>query len=77
MRLALTALTDTNTTRTDLTYINSLITDAISKGEYHIYINEKYIDSTMISSLRTTYGYNIITRTSDMGTNVDYIIKWE
>jgi hypothetical protein len=76
MRLALTALSDTNTTRTNLTYINGLITDAASKGEYHININEKYIDSDMISDLETTYGYKITTRTFDMGTNVDYLIEW-
>lgn len=71
------AVTSSITTRSDLSYINDLITGATSQGLYRVFVQNEYIDETMATELRNTYGYKVNTRNSFMGSNLDYIISWE
>jgi hypothetical protein len=70
------ATTGSTLTRTNLTYINNLVTGATAQGLYRIFVPNEYMDDSMVSDLRG-YGYNVNTRNSFMGTNSDYLISWE
>lgn len=71
------AQTGSTQTRTSLSYINNLITGATAQGSYRIFVPNHHMDSDMATDLRNIYGYNVTTRNSFMGTNVDYMISWE
>lgn len=71
------ATTGSTLTRTSLSYINNIVTGATSQGLYRIFVPNQYIDDSMVTDLRNTYGYNITTRNSFNGTHDDYIISWE
>ena len=71
------AQTGSTQTRTSLSYINNLITGATAQGLYRIFVQNEYMDNDMATDLRNTYGYNVTTRNSFLGSNVDYLISWE
>lgn len=71
------AQTGSTETRTNLSYINDLITGATSQGSYRIFVKNQFMDDTMAEDLRTTYGYNVTKRNDFMGTNYDYLVSWE
>ena len=71
------AQTGSTQTRTSLSYINNLITGATAQGLYRIFVQNEYMDNDMATDLRNIYGYNVTSRNSFMGTNVDYLISWE
>lgn len=70
------ATSATNSTRSNLTFINSMITGATSEGRYNIFADEKVMDDNMAYVLSTTYGYNISKKTDVMGTFTNYLINW-
>jgi hypothetical protein len=71
------ALTGSTNTRTTLSYVNNLVTGATSSGSYQVFISNEYMDDDMMSVLIGTYGFNVTKRTHLMGSNTDYIVKWE
>lgn len=70
------ATTGSTQTRTTLSYINDLVTDAIAQGVYRIVVPNQYMDDNMANVLRVTYGYQVQSRNTLMGTFDDYIISW-
>lgn len=70
------ATTGSTQTRTTLSYINDLVTGATAQGLYRIVVPNQYMDDNMANVLRRTYGYQVQSRTSLMGTFDDYIISW-
>ena len=42
-------------TRNNLTYIENLINDAVSKGLYSVYTDGRYMDDDMVSDLSNKY----------------------
>jgi hypothetical protein len=73
---ATTASSNTDTTRNDLTYINTLVNNATDQGLKYVIVDVKNIDDTMASDLRLNYGYNVTKRYVDMGTYAQYMIDW-
>jgi hypothetical protein len=71
------AQTGSTQTRTTLSHINNLVTGATAQGLYRIFVQNEFMDESMASELREVYGYNVNTRNSFMGTNLDYLISWE
>lgn len=71
------ATTGSTLTRTNLSYINELVTGATSQGLYSIFVENVHMDDDMALDLKNTYGYHVTPRNSFMGTNVDYLISWE
>lgn len=71
------ALTGSTNTRTTLSYVNNLVTGATSSGSYQVFISNEYMDDDMMDVLIGTYGFNVTKRTHLMGSNTDYIVKWE
>jgi hypothetical protein len=71
------ATTGSTLTRTSLTYINNMVTGATSQGLYRIFVPNQYIDDSMVSEIRNTYGYNVTPKNSFNGTHDDYIVSWE
>jgi hypothetical protein len=71
------ALTGSTNTRTTLSYVNNLVTGATSSGSYQVFVSNEYMDDDMMSVLIGTYGFNVTKRTHLMGSNTDYIVKWE
>lgn len=70
------ATTGSTQTRTSLSYINELVTGATAQGLYRIVVPNQFMDDNMANVLRRTYGYQVQSRTSLMGTFDDYIISW-
>jgi hypothetical protein len=70
------ATTGSTQTRTSLSYINELVTGATAQGLYRIVVPNQYMDDNMANILRRTYGYQVQSRNSLMGTFDDYIISW-
>lgn len=70
------AKTNSDTTTGSLSYINNLVTGATSSGSYNIVVPAVYMNETMADVLRLTYGYNVSTKNSFMGTNSEYLISW-
>jgi len=71
------ATTGSTLTRTSLSYINELVTGATIQGLYRIFVENQYIDDTMVGNLRDVYGYKVTPKNSFMGTHNDYIVSWE
>ena len=71
------AMTGSTLTRTSLSHINNLVTGATVQGLYRIFVENQYIDDTMVGNLRDVYGYKVTPKNSFMGTHNDYIISWE
>ena len=70
------ALTASNNTTGSLSYINTLVNDATSSGSYFVVVPNKYMNETMANVLSNTYGYNILRKTNNGGTYLDYMISW-
>jgi hypothetical protein len=69
--------TGTTYNRTNLVYINHLVTGATAQGLYDVFVPNSHMDDSMVSTLRNTYGYTVNTKSSFMGTNHDYKISWD
>jgi hypothetical protein len=76
MITAATAKTNTYTTRSTLSYVNSVVTGVTSLGGYTTFIDERYMDDNMAYVLRNTYGYNVTKKDDFMGTLQNYTINW-
>jgi hypothetical protein len=76
MQLALTAKNNTDSVRGGLTYINSIISDASSNGEYFLFVDGIYMDDDMMGNLIVNYGYNVSKQFFDMGTYPRYLIQF-
>lgn len=70
------ATSATNTTRSSLSYVNSVITGATAQGGYTTSIDSTNMDDNMAYVLRTTYGYNVTKKNNVMGTFSTYVINW-
>ena len=75
MQLALTAKNNTDSVRSNLTYINTLVTDAASNGQTVIFIDGVFMDDSMADTLRGL-GYHITKEYFDFGSYPRYIIKF-
>lgn len=71
------ATTGSTLTRTSLSYINDMVTGATSQGLYRIFVPNQYIDESMVTELRNSYGYNVTPKNLFNGTHNDFIISWE
>jgi len=71
------ARTTADTVRTNLTYVNTLISGASQNGQYSIILEEPFIDSTAVGILTGTYGYRVTLLNSTIGTYKRYVINWE
>jgi len=76
MIYATTASSNSDTTRNDLTYINTLVDNATNQGLKHIIVDIKVIDDTMVSDLTLNYGYQITKFNDFNGTFLSYKIEW-
>jgi hypothetical protein len=76
MITATTAKTNSDLTRQNLTYINSLVSNAINNGEQFIIVDAKYMDDNMLKDLKENYNYQVTKRYVDMGTYPQYMIDW-
>jgi hypothetical protein len=70
------ALTASNNTTGSLSYINTIITDATASGSYFVVVPNRYINESMITTLKSVYGYKITPKSTDIGTNLEYVITW-
>lgn len=70
------AKTNTDSTRSSLSYVNNVITGATSQGQYNAFIDERSMDDNMANTLKNTYGYNVTIKTDSMGTFANYLINW-
>lgn len=70
------ATTTTNSTRSGLSFINTLVSGATLEGKYTIFADEKIMDDNMAYVLSNTYGYNVTKKNDVMGTFSNYIINW-
>jgi hypothetical protein len=70
------ATTNTNTTRSSLSYINTVISGATQEGLYSTVVRGNYMDDSMANVLRQTYGYNVTKKDDIMGSLSYYTIKW-
>lgn len=61
--------------RTGCTYINTLISGATDQGVNFVRVDNKFIDSNIISLLQTN-GYQVTTSYNDIGTYASYLITW-
>ena len=75
LTLASTSSSASQTTRTQLTHIDALITDASSKGMFSIVVDPTIIDDTMIAAIKVG-GYKIYPLSDSMGTHTLYRISW-
>jgi len=73
---ATTASSNSDTTRNDLTYINTLVGNATDQGLKYIIVDNKIIDDTMMSDLKLNYGYNVTKQYFDMALYPVYTITW-
>ena len=70
------AKTTSDNAITELTYVNSIITEAMSNGLYSIIIEGRHMNDSMANILRTTYGYTVTSKSIDMGSYNRYKISW-
>ena len=71
------AKTTADTARTNLTYVNALISGDSQNGHYSIIQDETFIYSTAVGILTGTYGYRVTLLNSTIGTYKRYVINWE
>jgi hypothetical protein len=76
MITAYSAKTASNIVINDLTYIDSLVTDASGKGLYQIYVDGNQLNDSMMIDLVDNYGYKIDKLFYDMGTFPTYRLSW-
>ena len=70
------AFTSTNTTINSLSYIDTLVADATSKGLYFIKVDGINFNDDMGNDLYDNYGYNVTKQYFDMGLYPVYTISW-
>jgi hypothetical protein len=76
IRLSTTSKINSDTVTGSLSFINTLVIDATSKGKFLIAVDPRYLNNSMIEDLRSTYGYRVFQKNNSMGTNNDYVISW-
>jgi hypothetical protein len=76
MQLATTAKSTSDNVTGSLSYINTVITGATSNGFYSTIVDGIYLNDAMVYSLVNTYGYNVTSKYTLMGTYPQYIITW-
>lgn len=67
---------NTESTRTNLSYINDLIVNSTNIGMYFIFVDGRYMSQTEAEIVRS-YGYNVTKINNDFGTYETYKITWE
>ena len=75
----ITALSAKNTATTsinDLRYINTLVSDASTKGLYQTFIDGNQMNDYMMIDLMDNYGYHVDKMFFDMGTYPTYKVSW-
>lgn len=70
------ALSGSNSTTGSLSYINTIITDAVSSGSYYVTVPNRYMNEGMAIALKSMYGYEVTSKATDIGSNVEYVISW-
>ena len=75
MRTATVALAQTNDVRNNLTYINTLISNATNAGLYFIIVDGNLMDDDMADDLKG-YGYRVSKEFFDMGTYPRYKVEF-
>jgi hypothetical protein len=76
IRLSRTSKINSDTVTGSLSFINTLVTEATSKGKFSIIVDPRYLNNSMVDDLRLTYGYKVSQKNNSMGTNNDYVISW-
>jgi hypothetical protein len=76
MQLATAAKLATDYVRTNLTYINGLVTGATNNGTKFIIVDGVFMDDTMADQL-ISLGYNVTVAYFDMGTYPRYVIGFD
>ena len=76
METSTNSASDSQSTINSLSYINSLVLDAVDKGSYRIFVSSKYMNDSVMSILTDTYDYHVTKKTNDIGTDITYIIDW-
>jgi hypothetical protein len=71
------AYTGSTYTRTNLTYINSLVETAYGNGQFFIMVDNVYMDDSMSDALSEVYGYTITKRFNDIGQYTTYVIAFD
>lgn len=75
MQSASSARTASETTTGSLDYIDTLVSGATAQGLFQIVVDGKYLNTSMIVSLRAL-GYTVEVKYDTMGTFPTYYIKW-
>lgn len=75
MQTAASARSDTNDSLSGLTYLDTLVTAATTKGLSSISVEPKLINDSMISSLESL-GYTVKRLSLDNMTFAPFIITW-
>lgn len=70
------AATNTNTTRSSLSYINTVVSGATLEGLYSTVVRGNHMDDNMAYVLSKTYGYTVTKNDDIMGSIPAYTIKW-
>jgi hypothetical protein len=76
MITATTAKASSDLVRQNLTYINSIISDAMNQGLTYMVVDAKNMDDNMLKDLTENYDFKVSKRFTDMGTYPQYIIDW-
>ena len=77
MITAINAKAASNIIINDLSYIDSLVSDASGKGLYQIYVEGNQMNDSMMYDLIDNYGYKIDKMFFDMGTYPTYRLSWK
>ena len=77
MITATDAKASSDLTRQNLSYINTLISDAVSQGLNYIIVEGKNMDDNMLKDIVENYDYKAFKRyPEDMGSYYSYMIDW-
>jgi hypothetical protein len=77
MITATAAKASSDLTRQNLSYINTLISDAVSQGLNYIIVEGKNMDDNMLKDIVENYDYKAFKRyPEDMGSYYSYMIDW-
>jgi hypothetical protein len=71
-----TSRNSSQSTRSNLSYINDLIVEATSMGMFNTYVDGTYMGPNEETLVRS-YGYNVTEINNDFGTHITYKITWE
>jgi hypothetical protein len=73
---AANAKTDSQSTLSSLSYVNSLILTASDKGLFRIFVDSPNMNDDLMSTLISTYGYKVTKKTDNYSTYSTYLIDW-